>query len=526
MRQIISKHKVLILIFLLGLIIRFLYFPTNTYFGFDQARDAFIAKKIISGDPQLIGPSTSYGEVGLYHGVLYYYIITPIYFITSGNPFLLSAFLRIFNVFGVILIYFTVKAIFSSKSFDGSLVEKIGLLSALFFAISFEQSQFSLYMGNPSLASLSVMLTFLGLALTVFQKKGLGLTLAAVALGASMQLELTLTYLLVPVLIILAVNFKELKKVHFKYWIFALFGFLFSIASFIIAELKFNFRGVNGLLSIFGLQTNKDLIAIVSHFLNTVLKMISFNLSGQFFPGIIPGLTLLIAVIIIAKKFKDFRKPILFLSIWFFGLFFFYLIAGGRTVGESFYFYDVGVSSVLIILTALILGFLFDRPGFFRKISYLILALIISANLNFILSKNSSGTMPVITPQERMLLSDELKIIDMIYADAKGEDFAIKAISIPLDINTTWSYLFEWYGKNKYGFLPIWGNKNAPGYPGNLKVVDAQDALPKKRYLIIEPLYGVPQYFIDEYLRVEGYFTDIGWEKEIGSFKLQKRIPK
>ena len=95
---------------------------------------------------------------------------------------------------------------------------------------------------------------------------------------------------------------------------------------------------------------------------------------------------------------------------------------------------------------------------------------------------------------------------------------------MPFLINTTWSYLFEWYGLQKYGYLPLWNGKNAEGFAGNLIVEEAQEKLPKNRYLIIEPTRGVPGYLIDEYLKEENYFTNVEKTHTIGMFIIQKRV--
>ena len=72
------------LIFILAVFLRFLYFPDNIYFGYDQARDAFISKQLLYGRLKLIGPSTSLP--GFNHGALFYYLFTPIYFISRFDP--------------------------------------------------------------------------------------------------------------------------------------------------------------------------------------------------------------------------------------------------------------------------------------------------------------------------------------------------------------------------------------------------------------------------------------------------------
>lgn len=520
-KDIISKYKILLAIFCLALVLRFLFYPGNIYFGFDQARDAFISLEIIQGDIQLRGPSTSFE--GLFHGALYYYIIAPIYLIFHGNPTYLAAFLRIINALGVVLIYLLTSKIL----FPG--LKKIGIISSLLFAVSFEQIQFSLYMGNPSLASLSVILIYLGLALIIFKKNYWGLSLTSFFLGVSIQFEFLLFYIVIPVLIIVFVYFKEFKKINLKIWIFSVSAFVLSISSFIIAEVKYNFPTINVFLQILSGSGGKNWIAVIIHYYTTLVKIVRYNLFNHALISNILVIALIIMGVIFLKKYKQFKNQIIFLIIWFFGLFFLYIFAGGRTTGNSFYFYDVGISPSLVIFISLVIAVLIDskftkNSKNLKALGLLILTFILISNLYLTFTKNSKGTIPEITPQLGMLLGDELKVLDLIYGDAKGEMFAAKGLTVPYQINTTWSYLYSWYGKNKYGYTPIWGDKNATGYPGNLKVIDAQDALPERRYLIVEPLGATLSHIIGEYLRIEGYFTNIEWEEQIGDFKVQKRV--
>ena len=158
-------NKLLLIIFILALVVRFFSFPNNIYFGFDQARDGFAALDLISGNLKLIGPPTSIE--GLFHGVAYYYLIAPIYFFAHGSPVVVAAFLRVLNATGVLLMFYLGMILFNKK---------VGLIAALLYAVSFEETQFAIYMGNPAPAVWSVGLTYLGLALVVFRKKKLGLT--------------------------------------------------------------------------------------------------------------------------------------------------------------------------------------------------------------------------------------------------------------------------------------------------------------------------------------------------------------
>ncbi|MCL4365967.1 hypothetical protein M1437_01950 [Patescibacteria group bacterium] len=252
--------------------------------------------------------------------------------------------------------------------------------------------------------------------------------------------------------------------------------------------------------------------------------MIKFSLIG------IDQLKLPVSAVLISSflvlLFSKVRKEVLFLAIWFFSAIIVYFVTGGEDIKTVIlqYHQNTGVSLSLMILVSYLLYVIGRKTHF--VITILILIVISLLNFSLIQQINPFGPMTELHAQSFMLLSDEKKVLDYIYKDAKGQQFAVKGITMPYIINTTWSYLFEWYGQQRYGYLPIWGGKNALGYPGNLVVETAQDKLPGKRYLIIEPVRGIPVHLIDEYLQEENYFTNLEQELTIGKFTIQIRKPK
>ena len=90
MAEFLKRQWILIVILLFALSIRFLYFPDNIYFGYDQARDAFVVQELLEGNLRLVGPTTLID--GLFHGPLYYYIFAPFHFLSGGNPEIINAF--------------------------------------------------------------------------------------------------------------------------------------------------------------------------------------------------------------------------------------------------------------------------------------------------------------------------------------------------------------------------------------------------------------------------------------------------
>jgi len=500
----------LYLIFIIAILIRFLYFPENIYFGFDQARDAYSALEIFKGDFKIIGPTTAFE--GLHHGVLYYYIIAPFYGLGNMSPEVVAGLMRILNALGIFLIFFITKTLFDKK---------VGLFAALIFAFSFEQTQFSIYMGNPSLAVLSVMIMYLGLALTIFEKKNFGLPLAFLGLGASIQFQFALTYLIIPFMLVSIIYRKVFLKIPIKIWLQSFLALAFSLSTFIIAELKYNFPTIQGLLLLSQSGSQKNLENIFSTFLFSISRMGMYNISGNL--GTTFVLVLLLFFLVFFIREKSLRQKLVFLSIWFFSFLVTLIVNGGvknPSQNPPLYYPNVGISIALIIFTAFLISSTFNKNKF---LGVFLVVFMLFANVSLIKVFNPQGNFSEISVQQGMLLGDEKKVLDYMYNQSNLEVFTVKAVTMPLLINTTWSYLFEWYGKNKYGYLPVWNGKNALGYYGNLKVQEAQEGLPDKRFLIIEPTRGIAPYLIDDYLKEENYFTKIVNEKSIGAFIIQER---
>lgn len=492
--------------------IRFLYFPNNIYFGYDQARDAFAALEIAHGKLKLIGPTTSFE--GLSHGAFYYYLISPAYLLGDKSPEVAAGYLRIINALGIFLIFLVASITFNKK---------VGFLSALLFAFSFEQSQFAIYMGNPAPASLTVMVLYLGWAIFIFGKKWWGLPLAFLGLGLSIQLQFALLYLVAPFALLIALNYKQILQLGIKKLSLAVLTFLLSISTFILADIRNNFRTINALMSLSNFNPHKTVFTILNSYFYTVSRMFTFNITGEL-PLKEAIIVIFLGLFIFLVFKKQYKEKLIFLAIWFFSIFLTFAIHGGTDNLQRdvpLYYPNVGVSISLLIFTSLLIYLLSFKT---KIVAGILLVLILIANIKMVTTLNSLGTISEIDVQQGMLLSDEKRVVDLTYQQAEKQPFAVKAVTLPFFINTTWSYLYEWYGQKEYGYLPIWGGKNALGYAGNLEVIEVQEKLPTQRFLILEPTRGIPPHLINEYITEENYFTKILDERQIGSFIVQKRI--
>lgn len=503
-----KKSALLFVIFLLALVLRFLYFPQNTYFGFDQARDAFASLEIIKGDIKVVGPPAA-NQV-LHHGVLYYYIFAPFYLISGGDPAAVSTFLRILNASGIFLLFLLVYPMFGMAA---------ALLSSLLFALSFEQTQFSLFLNHPSLAVISVLLFYLGLSTWIFRKETWGLFLALFGLGLSIQFEFVETQLIVVFILFILFLRKSIPKLSFQDMALGFLAFLIPVSTYVVSEIKNNLPVIRKVANL-SQDSSESLYSLISH-INQIFwlmnRHLQDNLAANSIISIILGIVFLSLIIVLTYK-NVYRKQLIFLAIWFFGGFLVYFF-----IKNDAYFYNTGTSISILIFTAFLLSKFF-RWNKWVTTTFLILILI--SNLYLITKNNPLGPNPKINPQIGLLLKDEQRVLDFIYQNASGDEFSVNALTMPYNVNTTWSYLFEWYGKKRYGYVPIWGGDAAEGFPGNLQIERARSKLPDKRFLIIEPTEGIPTYLIDSFIASEENYTTTIEKRNIGTMQVWVQQPK
>lgn len=511
MRFILQTKIILGSIIVLALLTRFWFFPQDIYFGFDQARDAYAVQEILHGDLKIVGPTTSF--LGLNHGVLHYYLFAPFYWLGQSDPFWVAAFLRVANALGIIIIFAIASLVF---------LPRVGYVAALLFAFSFEQTQFAMYINNPSLATISMLVMFWGLALLFFAKKPIGLPIVALGLGLSIQFELALAYLAAPVLLLIFLFSKNMPRISVRIFLVAIAVLLLTLSSYLAAEVKFGFGSWQALTSLVQTSGGKSFDGIVNTTIYTIAKMARYNIVGDNFLSSLLGIFLILAGGLLFWR-NLYRQQLIFLGVWFFSIVMMYVFGGSTDDPQNnvpLYYTNIGISPALLIFSALVLYQIFKLVPI---LGIGLLGLILINNLQLIAYNNPKGTISELTVQQGMLLADQKKVVDFIYSDANYQPFAVKAITMPFLVGTTWSYLFDWYGRARFGYVPIWNGKQALGFPNKLPIQEQQEGLPAKRYLIVEPLRGVPYYLVEEYFKDEDYFTKVISQKQIGQFLIQER---
>lgn len=217
-----KKEKLfLILILIVGSFLRFYKLSKLAVFIGDQGRDYLAAKEILTGRKSaLFGPQTSIPWI--YLGPFFYYFLAFFLWLGKFNPIWPVYGTAFFGVLAIYLIYILGKKLFS---------EKVGLLSALFYAISpfaVLQSRISLH---PSILPIFVIIFLVFLvdltrSAKLFHSRGVmrgGIMLGAFLIAVQLHLS---AILLLPIAAICLEREKFGSIRIFKLFILVSLGFL------------------------------------------------------------------------------------------------------------------------------------------------------------------------------------------------------------------------------------------------------------------------------------------------------------
>jgi len=515
----IKTIGILLAVFAAAFLLRVLFLKDlSLTFGYDQARDAYVSQQIIGGDLKVLGPPAS--TPGLYHGVFYYYLLAPAYFLGNGSPVVAAYWIAFLNSLTVFVVFY-LTYLLTKKNLVAS------FFAAILFMVSFEASQYATWLSNPTTSVLTVPLFYLGLWIWLSKtprspqrsrkgEVGVAPFLAALGLGLSIQSEIFLAYHLVPLAIWAWVARKNITKKQLLVFVFTL---TLTLASMILAEVKFGFKGISGIKALLiaqepNLAYAKSLGDYLVLYLNQIGRIFSFNA----YPGNIGyggGFVVALILVSIVKSKKFVLTPGLFLVTWLLSH-----LAVVTVGGISTPFLMVGIGPAVSILLAIWLGRWWSQGR--KVLSVLILLILIFGNLSMIARENPRGS-TLFAIQKDMLLSKQLAAIDFTYQEAGGKPFSLNSLTSPLWINIVWSYLYKWYGLPKYGYLPSWHGRDQIGQLDSLPRVVKPDEL---SFLILEPMEGIPAQYLDLTLGEEDVKSKLVSEKSFGELRVQKRNRK
>ena len=232
-------------IFLSAVLIRLFFLKDeNVFFYFDQARDAAISQSIIlDKDIKIQGPSVSGTGDSVYHGVLFYYLLAPLYVISGGNPLFVAVVLSMIASLSVFIVYLLGKEVFSSK--------KVALLAAFLTAVSAVSVHQHSWLSNPQLSSIFIPLFYLYLWRIFFvEKRSNNLRdylILSLSLGLALQAALQSVVLvgsLVLAFVYRARKEKTIRLFSFKESVLMGVVFFTSISTMVLTEVLMFKRGI------------------------------------------------------------------------------------------------------------------------------------------------------------------------------------------------------------------------------------------------------------------------------------------
>ncbi len=441
LRKSFKKHRtyylLLIVILFIALFLRVYRAGEVLGFYFDQGRDALhIWDLIHKGDIFLIGPTT--GIAGIFRGPFYYYLITPFYFLSGGNPTLPANFLALTSVLGLAVMGYLATKVHSKESAFFGLV-----LATFSFGLIFD----SRWLSNPT-PMLLISMLFLACIFAAIESKKWAWPAISFSAGISLfHFGSSGEFFYFPALLIFLI--WKRKDLSPKIIALSIFLFILSASPLILFDLKNNFLLTNNIKSfLFERESFKtDFFVILAE----RLEFYRATFLGRIFPNLTTAANIFLAVIIInlvaklpkllhSKYFK--ALAILFLSPLI-GLLFF---QGNE--GNVYGYYLTGYFLIFFLLMGISLAELWKSV--IGKVFVLVfLGFMIQANLPLAFSRMSDGG----DGPDTIILRNQTKAIDWIYKDAAGVEFNVD-VYVPPVIPYAYDYLFTWKES-----LPEYGGK-------------------------------------------------------------------
>ncbi len=446
----------LILMMFLFIVLRFWRLQSDLLFHRDQGLHAIDTWQIWHDHKlRLLGQPTDVD--GIFHGSLYYHLLSIPYFLSHGDPFAAVSFQIVIELISLPFLYLGVTKLFDKKT---------ARLSLFFYTISHLLIGYSRWLNNvpPILPAANFLIYLLSLQLKSWSSKRF--FLIGLITGLVAQLDGAMAFSLVPTLL-----FIFRKKLNFTTTLLFVFGILIPAIPQLLFEVRHNFVITHAIINLFRHKNqgiNLSPLPFIQS-LSAAWTQVGFLLSYKFL--ILSLFLLSFGIFNLHKTSKATR-----VLVWS------YFLIPVLTYG----FLHRGAIGFFFIYTwPLILAVVsFGILNLPTSISTLFVVLIVFINFywNISLLSPNSGLTPIGT-SNLTTLQDRKNIIDCVYQKAQGKQFSTWFYVLPYFQDYPWTYMFNWYGKNKYGYLP---EKTGSFSPNDLK---------QSQYFfaIYEPDYDQPE---------------------------------
>ncbi|MEA2056922.1 MAG: hypothetical protein U9O78_04460 [Patescibacteria group bacterium] len=484
----LKSYWFLLTLFLLCVAVK-LYFISDDfiYFWYDQARDATIARRILEEkDIKIQGPSASGTKDQIYHGVLYYYLIGPLYTLSSGSPKFVSLIIIILTSLFVFPVYALSKSLTNSE-----LTAKLTTLLSVF---SIDAVTTGVWLSNPVMLIVSVPLFYYLIWQVFFKHKTNLIWFLALVLGVCNQAALSSIYLQIVLIIIYIFQSIKQKKLliwKVKHYLIFIGVYLITILTMILTQLKMFFEGSFSLKNLWSsAHIDTSLIETLKAIAPVYLRKIELSLLPNF-----PYLSLIILLIssfFLLYRISNNKRFLYLLSFFGIGLF---LFIHFRDAHHGL----IGLTPIILLPISYGLSKILDsKKNLLKLVAVSFLVIYVGYHLRT-MSINKQNRYYELAIQKGFMLKDQLALIDQTYKIANGKPFSISTLTIPYGWNTTWGYLYNWYGQKKFGYKPLFLGPDQTGIFGQNYLISTNQAQ-DVHFTIYEPEVNINQTLFNQFV--------------------------
>ncbi len=431
--KIFRNHWPLLIILAGGAILRWINLFASMSFFYDQARDALVVKGISSGHFVLVGPPAD--TSGLFMGPLWYYFLTPLYFVSGGHPALVLWLISLFDLATIFLVYQLGRTLFNQKA---------AIIAAVIWAFGALPVAYARTLSNPSTTAFWSTLLFWAL-IKISRGRVNYLPLVAIFLAILFQFNPATAYLLTPYvlfsLFILRNHLKPRKQILVSLLIFVLF-----LVPQVIFEIRNHFPSVVHLkVLVFSSQSGGFLRGLYLRWENWRDELSNYT----FYRYLELSLVALLLGVAVFIKAKSTYKMLLtsWLVLPLLTYFFLYFRS------EAHPHYLLGWIPVAVLLLAYFVSWLqrWLWPAAVGVMLILFFTAFPGLRQEIFLKQHIAQP----ADPNPIGLADQIHVVDFIYMRANSLPFGYHNYGIvPYWEDKEWQYLFSWYGQKKYGYLP------------------------------------------------------------------------
>lgn len=415
---------------------------TNSFaFTYDVGRDMLALSNILHTHRiPLIGFTT--GLPGVFYGPWWYIFLLIPYILVNGNPQGIAVFMALTGVCTIITTFF-LGYIAGGK--------KLGVVLALLISFSPSLIGISSQIWNPNIAPLFVSLVYLLLFIEYKSDSSSWVTsiILGLLLGFLFDSEIVFGTLFFIGIIISLLLFLR-KKIHILQVLSFMGGIFVIFSPRILFELRHKFLMSESIVAAFTHGT-PHAGELTSQFVSRSIFFINLwadSLSGHnFFIAILMIVFTLVTSVIFYQRIARITQMILLTQWVIIGVFLLGLTLFSHDIWPH---YTVGLPIVYIVLFGLCLSFwIKTKQGRFLSIILVFLLFWI----NVLPFQLISAVQKPLFIGDASVYRNQLQVIDYVYQQAHYAKFKYIVYTPPV-YDYTYQYLFQWYGRKKYGYVP------------------------------------------------------------------------